>query len=202
MASTKSKTKKTTATPKRAPAKGKAKRRRKPPRQVRKPGRPPKITQYVTVTMPRPDGKGELELQVTTGEGVVMVLEAGTSIKTAAEALGLHESTVHDWMARAEEHRGQDNPPASEMPYIEFSEAVTRAREQVVHIALRGILEAGKTDWRAWAWFLERSRPDEYGRRTRFDHGGIGPDGEHISLAELFARSATDPPTEDGDGDG
>lgn len=176
---------------KRAPAKAKAKARRRKPKPT---GRPSKISQHVRVL----DPKTKREKTLTVGEAVVLCLGAGTTIETAAGTVGIAASTIYDWLARAEEFRGEAKPPKSELPYLEFSEAVTRAREGVVTLALSGIIEAGKADWRALAWYLERSRPDDYGRRTRLDHGGVGGDGEKLSLAELFARAATDP-SRDGD---
>lgn len=138
---------------------------------------------------------------MTVGEAIVLCLEAGSTIETAAGTVGISSRSIYDWLARAEEHADSDSIPTGEEKFVQFSQAVTRAREGVVVLALKGILEAGKEDWRAWAWYLERSRPDQYGRRTRLDHGGVGADGESLTLAELFARSVSDPPTERDDTD-
>lgn len=182
---------------KRAPAKApKGKGKGKGSGRPRKPvGRPSKIEQHVKVV----DPKTKRSKTLTVGDAVVLILESGTTIETAAGAVGIGRSTVHDWIARGEEVRGLDASKltAAQKTYLDFSDAVTRARESVVSLALAGVLAAGQADWRAFAWFLERSRPDDYGRRTRLDHGGVGGDGEKISLAELIARAAKDPSTAD-----
>jgi hypothetical protein len=126
-------------------------------------------------------------------------------LKDAAAAVGIAESTVHNWLARGQHWVNPEsgerlaNIPKAELPYLEFLESTTRARAKVVDIALAGILDAGKLDWRAYAWYLERTRPDEYGRRTRFEVGG--KDGEGLSLAEVFAAAAADPDTSNADPD-
>lgn len=189
--------------PKRAPqrkrrapskTKGKAKTSRssRAPRPV---GRPSKIDQRVKVRVP--NGKtGKVEEKVlTVGEAFVAVLESGCSIETAAATVGLSKQTVYDWQARAEEHRDSDRVPAGEQKYLDFSDALTRAREQVVTLALAGILEQGKSDWRALAWFLERSRPEEFGRSTKIDVGGSDGKGGRMTFAEFMATAGADPST-------
>lgn len=194
---TKAATPKRKAKPKKkAPAKAKATPKRK--RRSRKPkptGRPSKIDQTVKVVNP----KTGRQKTVTVADAIVLCLDAGCTIDQAAGTVGISSRTIYDWLARAEEHAESEDVPKGEESYLQFSQAVTRAREKVVVLALQGILEAGKTDWRAFAWYLERSRPDQYGRRTRLDHGGVGGDGETLTLAELFARASNDPSHDDDD---
>jgi hypothetical protein len=123
-----------------------------------------------------------------------MVLSCGCSVKTAASVVGITEFTIYDWLAKGQEYAGMESfkglPPAAPS-YVQFSKDVTRARERVVQLALDGIIEAGKEDWRALAWFLERSRPDEWGRRTRHDFGD--GKGGTMTLADLMAAAASEP---------
>lgn len=176
----------------RAPGRTKGSGRRK--REPRPTGRPTKIDQRVRVNLPQADGKPK-EVVMTVAEAVVAVLRSGCSIDTAASVVGIHRTTIYDWIARGEEFRGAEKVPAAERRFSDFADAVTRAREVVVQMALDGILEAGKADWRAYAWFLERSRPDEFGRRTRFELGD--GDGGTLTLAELMASAGTDPSSAD-----
>jgi transposase-like protein len=176
-----------------APQSG-AKKKNKPRKRSPKPvGRPSKIDQPVRVMVPHPTtGKPQARI-LTVGDAFVAVLETGCSIETAAAVVGIGKRTVFNWMSQAEEHAESEVVPAGAEKYLHFSQAVTRAREQVVTIALAGILEHAKTDWRAAAWFLERSRPQEYGRSTKIDLGATGADGGRMTLAELMASASTDP---------
>lgn len=57
-----------------------------------------------------------------------------------------------------------------ELPFAEFSLAVRKALAEWELEQLEAIAEAGKKDWRASAWLLERRFPDEYGPPARFRH--------------------------------
>lgn len=181
-------------------AKPKAKRKRSKPKP--KPvGRPSKIDQPVRVMVPHPTTGKPVAQILTVGDAFVKVLETGCSIETAAGAVGVSKRTVYDWLAQAEEHADSEAPPAGVEKFLHFSHAVTRAREQVVEFALGGILEAGKSDWRAYAWYLERSRPQEYGRSHKIDLGVQGTDGHRTSIAELMASAVNDPSSASDDAD-
>lgn len=182
--------------PKAPKPKGKATKRR--PR--RKLGRPRMIDQMVTVELPAKGKKRRRQAtkkQMTVGQAVVTVLACGCSIDTAASVVGITRTTIYDWIAKGQEFADAElkEIPKDQRVYTEFSDAVARAREMVVQLALDGIIEAGKEDWRALAWFLERSRPDEFGRRTRYDFGD--GKGGSLTLAELMASSVTDPSSAD-----
>ena len=50
--------------------------------------------------------------------------------------------------------------------FREFREAVERARAEAVARNVALVQKAADDSWQAAAWWLERSRPDQYGRRT------------------------------------
>jgi transposase-like protein len=108
--------------------------------------------------------------------GIIDLIRSGAFVKTAAQANGISESTLHYWVSRA------DEPDADPM-YSEFSEALTRARALAEVDAVKLIVEAGHKHWRAAAWFLERSFPEHYGNRRRLEH--VGGEGGPITLAGL-----------------
>jgi hypothetical protein len=184
------------AKPKSAPAKPATPRKRKP----KAIGRPSKISQIVRVMVPEKNGKLRAHY-ITVAAAFVKVLATGCSFETAATTVGVSKVTAYDWISRGEEVRDMEPVPADAEPFLNFANDVARAREQVVTLALAGVLEAGKADWRAFAWFLERSRPQEFGRQTRIDHGAIGADGGRLSMAELMAAAVADPSTASDDDD-
>ena len=59
-----------------------------------------------------------------------------------------------------------------EWPYVVFAAQVLRARASAEVRALHQINSAMGTNWQAAAWFLERTKPDQYGRRERISHEG------------------------------
>lgn len=114
----------------------------------------------------------------TTGGHRSEALRSGAFVKTAAQANGISESTLQYWIGRA------DDPDADPI-YSEFSEAFRRARATAEADAVRLIVEAGRKEWRALAWFLERSFPEHYGKRTKTEL--TGAQGGPITLAGLEA---------------
>ena len=108
-------------------------------------------------------------------EEVCKYLRAGNYISTSCAAAGIGESTFYAWMKRGEEEK--------DGVYREFVESVSRARveAEVRNVAL--VQRAATGDWRAAAWFLERSLPAKYGKSTKVEHSG--PEGGPITLAGL-----------------
>lgn len=93
---------------------------------------------------------------------IVKRLASGCSVEVAAAASGVSRRTVFSWLERGRT-ASRDNAPASETPFIEFADAVERARAEVEVLALATIMNAArKGAWQAAAWFLERTNPEEY----------------------------------------
>ncbi|MGH8544065.1 MAG: hypothetical protein ACREX3_10650 [Gammaproteobacteria bacterium] len=84
----------------------------------------------------------------------------------AAAFGGIGRSTLYDWLGRgARAEVDQEVPmPEEEIPFVEFFLAVQKALAEWELQQLEAIAEAGKKDWRASAWLLERRFPDQYGR--------------------------------------
>jgi hypothetical protein len=139
------------------------------------------------------------KLDDTRAARIVELVRAGCTVANAAEAGNIDEGTFYRWMQRGAEHRA----PAA---FRRFREDVLRARaeaeaEAVVQVrrGARGgaVVERrtiehkdGRTetierlqppDWKADAWFLERSRPKSWGRRTLVEVSGV--DGGDIPVA-------------------
>ncbi len=128
----------------------------------------------------------------------------GNPLGTAAAYGGISESTLHAWRQRGERKQERvevegGSVRTSEMPFLEFSESLTRARADA---ACRNVLVIQKAatgypvtrtvvkrtpdgevvetttwtefDWRASAWYLERAFPDRWGKRGRLEHSGGG----------------------------
>ena len=85
------------------------------------------------------------------------------SIKTSCEALGISETTYYRWLEKAED-------PKQKPCYGEFRERMIRARGLAKANGLKQIIDAGKTDWRARAWVMERVYHDEFGDKSKHDH--------------------------------
>lgn len=102
---------------------------------------------------------------------IVKMIRNGAYQHIAAAANGVHEATFYRWMA---EGAKEDAAPL----YREFREAVEEAKAAAEVGALLQIRAAAADDWKAAAWFLERTRPDRYSRRV--EHAGPGGGPVHV----------------------
>lgn len=127
-------------------------------RRKRTPGRPSKIA----------DAK--------VRRALIRNLENGLSLKHAALAAGLDESTLHRWLA-------SETPPhdMDAETFDKFREDITRARSAGAATLLADI--AANDDWRAKAWILERRMPDLFGKVERIEH--TGRDGGPIHSTQI-----------------
>jgi CRP-like cAMP-binding protein len=84
---------------------------------------------------------------------ILSSLRAGATRTAASEAAGIHRDTFREW-ARANSA---------------FSAAVEKAEAQAEANAVRVVRTAMADHWQAAAWWLERRRPNEFGRIDRVE---------------------------------
>jgi len=116
-------------------------------------------------------------------------LKLGYYQEDAAVMAGIAPSTFYDWLKKgAEEDAKQEEIKAlgsgeSPLPaikedsdielvyiYSEFSEAVARARAEAEGAHIKNIRRAADNGtWQASAWFLERSFPKKWGKRSALE---------------------------------
>ena len=118
------------------------------------------------------------ELNDETTGVIVEAIEVGCPARVACRAAGIGLKSFKSWMAR-----GRSDGEA-DAPYRTFRVAVLKARATSEARALEAIRGAMPCDWRAAAWFLERSRPRRWGRVDRLKArlaAGAGR-GDHFQL--------------------
>lgn len=145
---------------------------------------------------PPPNGQPPL-LTPERQDALTDMLNAGTTLTTAATALGIGISTLHHWIAQGQSDADEDEP------YRVFREAVAQARARGNAAMARNIFDAGmpkfhhrpvmnpvtgnqatrpdgeplfevteSQDWRAHSWTLERAYSHEWGRRQTLEITG------------------------------
>jgi transposase len=113
---------------------------------------------------------------------VCEALSAGNTRSAAAEYAGIGETTFYRWMS-------EDDPE-----HREFREAVKKAEAiaEVRNVAI--ISKAAQDTWQAAAWWLERRKPADWGRRDRVsvDAQVTGKDGGPLVVTREALRSMSD----------
>jgi len=82
-------------------------------------------------------------------------LADGQTRACAAARAGISESTLQKWMARG--RKGEE-------PFDTFVTAVKKAERDAEAVAVGEIRKAGKKNWTAYAWWLERKYPQSWGK--------------------------------------
>lgn len=163
------------------PSKAVAKRKPKAPAKKKKVGAPSKIDEKRMVEV-----KPNVVEEMTAGDHVCWIIETtGAFLRDAAAAAGISERAVHGWRSRGEEWLEQADEageaievPESEVPFVQFAQALQKARGQATVYHLSNIRRHALVNWTASAWYLERTQPEVYGKRSRHEHSG--PDGKPI----------------------
>lgn len=143
-------------------------------------------------------------------EHIIKVLKAGVPLETAAAYSNISPATLFNWLSSGREVQArldEEEAPElteNEVKYLEFLEAVTRARAEIETLAMGTIIQAGTKglsystkytnkdgdvieyetmvapDARHLEWFLERSFWQTYGRRNAIEL--TGPEGGPIQI--------------------
>ena len=86
---------------------------------------------------------------------LVAAVETGVSIESACSIAGIHRSTWYEWRERPEIEARLDR-------------ALAIAESRLID----SIREAGRDDWRASAWILERRYPETWSKRSEVQAAG------------------------------
>lgn len=98
-------------------------------------------------------------LNKVTRDKFLAALRKGSSIRAAAQSVRLHKSTVHEWLRCG---RLEDGPKALQEFALDVDQAIAAGE-----VVLSGHIykAAGKGQWQAAAWILERKNPEEWAKR-------------------------------------
>jgi transposase-like protein len=132
-------------------------------------------------------GRKVSQLEDTKVKLLLSALKGGNYIEVACNYAGLAPSTVYRWIERGRAEKASQElgkkPDPTESQYVELCEAVEKARADAI---LRNVTiiqqAAGNGQWQAAAWWLERSMPQQYGRRIQAEVSAT------VSVQELEQR--------------
>ncbi len=102
-----------------------------------------------------PAGGRETALTPEVQAVIVEASRKGLPITFAGPRVGLHESTVRNWMRWGKAGKSPQ--------YVAFFTAVKRAQAEYVLSCVSEIKTHGANSWQALAWLLERMHRDEFG---------------------------------------
>jgi len=104
----------------------------------------------------------------TKTEVLCRALIMGNTHTTACKLANINYDLFRRWMAlgghplSATKKNDVVDPGLAEEPYATFARAVVEAKATAESRAVNQIIAAGDRDWKAAAWYLEKSNPDEW----------------------------------------
>jgi hypothetical protein len=127
---------------------------------------------------------------------IAEIMAAGNYICVACDYLGISKGSYHAWVVRGEKEAARiedgGEPDPDEAIFVEFLNAVTRARSRAEIQSVARIRKAAEEDWKADAWYLERSHLQRWGRtKVDVEHSGT------IERKVYHVRFEGDPEDED-----
>lgn len=140
---------------------------------------------------------------------IVALVRAGNFVGTAAQASGIPASSVRVWLKRGRD--AIERPSRSEhkreldAPYVIFYNVLSRARADARTAMVMTVQVAAKDDWRAAAWYLEKTDPQHFGAKLEIrlnpqriravaEAEGIDPQELALEMQHLaIAATAPDP---------
>ena len=95
------------------------------------------------------------------------ILAMGNKPSTACAVAGVNYDLFRRWMARggyplSSANKEAITPDQAEEPYYSFAMRMIAAQAEAEVRAVNQIVTAGDRDWKAAAWMLEKSNPDEW----------------------------------------
>ena len=116
-------------------------------------------------------------LDETKRREICALVTAGVGIHRAAQYVGCAHSTICREAQRDESFRQQ----------------LRRAKATRLLSPLQAMRQAAQTNWRAAAWMLERSDPEQFGRRQRNAFGAKELRMLADDLMRIFSKAISDP---------
>lgn len=89
-------------------------------------------------------------------------IQNGLPLKHAAQLAGLSYDTVNRWKIRGEDEK-------SPVQFCNFCNALKRAQAVSMNRLVGSVRKAGRKDWRAAAWLLERRHSEEFGKAVEVE---------------------------------
>lgn len=117
-------------------------------------------------------------------------VKAGNTFKHSVQACGISEAAFYNWMKRGKDAQESGSKAKADQIYIELVESIKKAEAEAIVRNVAVINKAAQKTWQAAAWYLERRRPEEYGRREKHDvnHSGDLKLSALSSFADYFSE--------------
>lgn len=152
------------------------------PKQKRKPRSPEK--QILAEYDKKNKGGRPTKLTEEVETKIVAAVRGGNYIETAAAFAGIDKVTFYDWMKQGAAGKSPE--------MVKFSNSIKKALAESEVIPLSRIAEAGRSNWQAEAWRLERRFPERWAKKPEGQQVTIETDKDKgttkVTLSDLYKQ--------------
>ncbi|MEP6669410.1 MAG: hypothetical protein ABJF10_09675 [Chthoniobacter sp.] len=103
---------------------------------------------------------------------LLKAIQEGLPLKQAARLASISYDTLNRWRKKGEEEYAP-------LEFRKFCEALGHSEATAMHRLVSVVSDAGKSDWRASAWILERRFREEFGKPQHTENSGPGGNPFH-----------------------
>lgn len=120
-------------------------------------------------------------------KNLIEALNAGNYVDHACDYAGIGKSTIYRWIDRGQNEADRieagGKPDPHEKQYLELWEAIKKARASAMVRNVAIIQQAARNGtWQAAAWWLERTAPQQFGRRLSAEITGAEGGAINVSV--------------------
>jgi len=129
---------------------------------------------------------------------LLQALQAGNYVEVSCAYAGLSVGVVYQWLEKGGNEKSRiangGEPDPDKATYVELLEAIESARAKAVVANVAVIQQAARSGtWQAAAWWLERTNPQQFGRRVQAEvTGRISIDDLERRMLELIGEDTSD----------
>lgn len=101
---------------------------------------------------------------------IITALQGGCDLEIAVHAQGLSLSEVYEWLERGKNEEAKIaagmKAVKTEAKFLSFWKQTKQARAVAIASVQMNIFAATREDWKASAWWLEKTMPEKYGKNA------------------------------------
>jgi hypothetical protein len=113
----------------------------------------------------------KLLLDKACEQSIIEAIQLGGHLDDAAQRGGINRRTLYRWLEKGKQYQADlekgSEPNKDDLPYYNLMRNVEDTSASVRLRMVGRILVAADDDWKAAAWYLERSQPEQWGRRNQ-----------------------------------
>lgn len=111
------------------------------------------------------NNSNKLNIRNVDIQAMLQAIRNGSDLNTASHWAGLSNIEVFTWLEKGKQAQAINSKKPEDAFYIELWKELTKARADAIVRNVTHIQKAAQTgDWKAAAWWLERTIPETYGK--------------------------------------